>query len=245
MGTPIAIRWRHAGHDCAEGAPDALDDERRRLSAVFENVPVGLVFVESDGRIVSSNPQAERILGPAIRLARVSRVSGTVSLFMRTEGSSTAAEHPLTQALTDGDIHRGEYLFRAPPGRAIWVEFTGAPIRDLQGAIRGAVVAIADIDGRKRAEEALIRSEKLAVVGRLAATISHEINNPLESVTNLLYLIHENTSDARAREHSRTAQEELARVSHIVTHTLRFNRQTNSATAREGFRPARLRAGDL
>jgi signal transduction histidine kinase len=106
------------------------------------------------------------------------------------------------------------------------VEMTGAPIVDAQGKIIGAVDAIADIDVRKRAETALIRSEKLALVGRLAASISHEINNPLEAVTNLLYLIENNTQDATARQFSRTAQDELARVSHIVTHTLRFNRQS-------------------
>jgi signal transduction histidine kinase len=66
----------------------------------------------------------------------------------------------------------------------------------------------------------------LALVGRLAATISHEINNPLESVTNLLYLIDRNSTDDTTRSFARMAQDELARVSHIVTHTLRFNRQS-------------------
>jgi signal transduction histidine kinase len=68
------------------------------------------------------------------------------------------------------------------------------------------------------------------VVGRLAATISHEINNPLAAVTNLLYLIKENSKEDTVKALGETAQQELARVSHIVTHTLRFNRQTNAAS---------------
>jgi signal transduction histidine kinase len=74
-------------------------------------------------------------------------------------------------------------------------------------------------------EEALRRSEKLAVAGRLAASIAHEINNPLESVTNLFYLIGTSTSLEDAKKHSEVAEKELARVSQIVTQMLRFYRE--------------------
>ncbi len=75
------------------------------------------------------------------------------------------------------------------------------------------------------AEEALRKSEKLLVAGRLAASISHEVNNPLASVTNLLYLIGTSSSLEEARAHGDIAAEELARVSEIVTQTLRFYRE--------------------
>jgi len=87
-----------------------------------------------------------------------------------------------------------------------------------------------DVTALKQTREALIRSEKLALVGRLAASISHEINNPLAAVLNLLYLINENSKEESIRDFSNSAQQELARVSHIVTHTLRFNRQSNSVS---------------
>ena len=79
------------------------------------------------------------------------------------------------------------------------------------------------------AEEAMRRSEKLAVAGRLAASIAHEINNPLESVTNLLYLIARSDSMEEVRMFTATAEQELARVSEIVTQTLRFHRQQTKA----------------
>lgn len=82
---------------------------------------------------------------------------------------------------------------------------------------------------QRQSDEALLKNEKLAVVGRMAASISHEINNPLESVTNLLYLIrtHAHVDDTLS-DYATQAEEELARVSHIVTHTLQFNRESKA-----------------
>jgi signal transduction histidine kinase len=76
-----------------------------------------------------------------------------------------------------------------------------------------------------RAQEALRRSEKLAVTGRLAASIAHEINNPLEAVTNLLYLIRSSPSQETALTYLENAEQELARVAEITKQTLRFYRE--------------------
>jgi signal transduction histidine kinase len=78
-----------------------------------------------------------------------------------------------------------------------------------------------------RAQEALRRSEKLAVTGRLAASIAHEINNPLEAVTNLLYLIRVSPDSAQASKYLAEAEQELARVAEIAKQTLRFYREPN------------------
>jgi signal transduction histidine kinase len=78
---------------------------------------------------------------------------------------------------------------------------------------------------RKVVEETLRKTEKLAVVGRLAASIAHQINNPLASVTNLLYLVGTSPTLQESQQHATVAQSELARVSEIVTQTLRFHRQ--------------------
>lgn len=78
-----------------------------------------------------------------------------------------------------------------------------------------------------RAQEALRRSEKLAVTGRLAASIAHEINNPLEAVTNLLYLIRLSPDSALTGKYLAEAEQELARVAEIAKQTLRFYREPN------------------
>ena len=82
-----------------------------------------------------------------------------------------------------------------------------------------------------RAQEALLRSEKLAVTGRLAASIAHEINNPLESVTNLLFLMRSETSSETQKRYLAQAEQELARVAEITKQTLRFYREPSQPTS--------------
>ena len=82
-----------------------------------------------------------------------------------------------------------------------------------------------------RAQEALLRSEKLAVTGRLAASIAHEINNPLEAVTNLLFLMRGNTSPELQRKYLAQAEQELSRVAEITKQTLRFYREPSQPVA--------------
>ena len=84
--------------------------------------------------------------------------------------------------------------------------------------------------GRLQAEQVLLQTEKLAVVGRLAASIAHEINNPLEAVGNLLYLIGSAESLPEVAGYVRTAEDELARASQITTQTLSFYRDDRKKT---------------
>ena len=94
---------------------------------------------------------------------------------------------------------------------------------------RQVAAFLADITGRKQAEEVLRRTEKLAVAGRLAASIAHEINNPLAAVTNCLYLVQNTELSADGRTYLDMAQKELDRVAQITVQTLRFHRQSSRA----------------
>jgi PAS domain S-box-containing protein len=108
--------------------------------------------------------------------------------------------------------------------RERWLAVSVSPVG------RGIAIFFRDVTERRLREAALHKTEKLAAVGRLASSISHEINNPLESVVNLLYLIeHPDVSTADMKTYASLAQSELARVSHIVTNTLKFHRQTVEA----------------
>ena len=120
-----------------------------------------------------------------------------------------------------------DHIFRKD-GSVFHAEMSAQPILS-GGEVRGAVVTFRDITQARQAEEALRRSEKLAAVGQLASSIAHEINNPLEAVTNLLYLVRTADNMDDVRTFAALAESELARVADITMQTLRFHRQQTSA----------------
>lgn len=146
-------------------------------------------------------------------------------------------DHPqvravIEQAIRTRDIFQLEHRVLRADRSFGWVFSRAVPLKNDKGEVIEWFGAASDISGRKRTEEALLRSEKLASLGRLAATIAHEINNPLEATTNLLYLI-QTTSGVpeEALQHARTADAELKRVAHITRQSLGFYRETSGPVA--------------
>ena len=134
----------------------------------------------------------------------------------------------LQTVLASGGHYTSEYRLKTPDGADRWVSATGnATYGELTGEPTGITGTLQDITPRKNQEESLRTTEKLAATGRLAATIAHEINNPLEAVTNLIYLAKTDpiTPPAVSRM-LETADSELARVSQIAQQTLGFYRDT-------------------
>lgn len=109
-------------------------------------------------------------------------------------------------------------------GSIEYVRWEVQPWRRSDGTIGGMIMFAELVTARKRQEEALRMAERLASAGRLAATVAHEINNPLEAVTNLLYLAQ--SDPERAGDHLSRADQELRRVAQITRQTLGFYRDT-------------------
>ncbi|HUD54184.1 MAG TPA: ATP-binding protein [Terracidiphilus sp.] len=116
-------------------------------------------------------------------------------------------------------------------GQLIEVSLTISPVRDEHGQVIGASKILRDISGRKRLEKSVLQAEKIAATGRMAATIAHEINSPLEAVVNLLYLLRPMISDSKGIDYLDTVESELARISHIAKQTLGYYRETASASS--------------
>jgi PAS domain S-box-containing protein len=132
------------------------------------------------------------------------------------------------QARSNGRDYHHQYRVRWPDGSLHWLESQGKCQLDSKGRVVRMVGVMADVTHRKLSEEAMLRAEKLAVAGRLAASVAHEINNPLEAVANLLYLITLTETAEDARTHASRALEELMRVSLIAQSTLKFHRQVGT-----------------
>ena len=120
-----------------------------------------------------------------------------------------------------------EYRMRNADGSYRWVLTRAQPLMDAMGRVAHWFGSSMDIHERKIAESLLRRTEKLAAAGRLAASVAHEINNPLEAVGNLLYLaLHEQGLPAGSKRYLGLANEELRRVGNIVSQTLGFYRDS-------------------
>ena len=136
-----------------------------------------------------------------------------------------------SHAVATGSAYDIEHRVRTASGEYRWMRSSAVPRTGQDGTIMKWYGTTEDIHERKLTQAALIQTEKLAAVGRLASSIAHEINNPLESVTNLLYLAQNGKSLDEVQQYLTTAERELRRVSAISNQTLRFHRQSTSPTS--------------
>ena len=130
--------------------------------------------------------------------------------------------------VAQGESVRVETPLIRPNGDTMVFDFSLTPARNAAGEVIYLVPEGRDITELKRAESALLQSEKLAAVGRLASSIAHEINNPLESVTNLIFLARQHAVDPDSKRYLDLADQEVGRVSIIANQTLRFHRQPSN-----------------
>ena len=133
----------------------------------------------------------------------------------------------LRKAITERSIFRSELRVVWPDGSIHWISASGQFVDFEDGRPSQIVGVTLDVTQKHLAETALIQAEKLAAVGRLASSIAHEINNPLESVTNLLYLARSSADLDEIHRTLDTADAELRRVSIIANQTLRFHKQAS------------------
>ena len=206
-----------------------LYTERRRaeLESIYESTPIGLALLGAErfeyrrlNRVqeeILGLPAAE-ILGKTVRETSPNIADAAEDLFRKVAAGETIRDVEL-----EGDLPQ------RPGDRRSWL-VSYAPIR-VEGRIDAIVCTAVETTELRRAERVAQQNEKLAAVGRLAASIAHEINNPLEAVTNLLYLIKHSESLEHSRELIELADAELRRVASITTQTLQFHRQMTNPRA--------------
>jgi PAS domain S-box-containing protein len=194
------------------------------LAAIVASSDDVILSKNLDGIITSWNEAAIRVFGYS-----ADEIVGT-SILKLIPPHLQSDEKKIIESIRAGRrVEHFETVRVTKDGAMIDVSVTVSPIKDESGRVIGASKILRDISGRRRIEQSLLQAEKIAATGRMAATIAHEINNPLEAVMNLLYLLRDKIADDEGLRYLATAEDELGRVSHIAKQTLGYYREHAAA----------------
>ena len=238
IGLVIGLFTRDRLQDVSAAFRRSLDLQRSRAEELFQSeqhlrttlasIGDGVVSCDADGKVELMNPIAQELTGWLESQAR-GRPIGEVFHIIN-ETTRQPVENPVTkvQRLNRVVAIANHTVLIRKDGSELSIDDSGAPIRNKAGELTGVVMVFRDITMERRTRAALLANEKLAVAGRLAATIAHEIHNPLDSVANLLYLLQHDPKDAEARHFLDIAQSELARVTQISRAMLSLYRESKA-----------------
>ncbi len=220
----VGISWNITARKAAE---EKLSAERSRLTEIFEQAPAFIAVVGGPDHVFEMvNRSYYQLVGDRDLIGR-----SVAEAIPETQSQGFIAL--LDEVYRTGVAHVAHgsqiSLKRSPgePSEDRYVDLVYQPRCETDGSVSGIIALGVDVTERRLAERALIQSEKLAAVGRLASSIAHEINNPLEAVTNLLYLASSTEPiPPGLKEYLELAEVELRRVSNITNQTLRFHKQS-------------------
>ncbi len=201
-------------------------EQQLRLAAAALNAAANAILLtDRQGTIQYVNPAFTELTGYTADDAR-----GATPRLLKSGVNSALLYQDLWSTILSGRVWHGELTNRRKDGSLYVQDTTIAPVCSETGEINHFVGIQVDVTARKRSEEALIQNEKLASVGRMAATIAHEINSPLSATMNAVYLAR---SDPALSECSREilgiAERELKRVAHITKQTLGFYKESGQS----------------
>ena len=200
------------------------EESRFRLAAIVDSADDAIIGKDLNGIITSWNRGARRlfgyeeeeIIGQSIRRLIPEDLRYEEDEILRKLRAGEKIEHYETTRISKG-------------GEIREVSVIISPIRNNTGEVIGGSKIARDISDRKKVERLAIQAEKIATTGRMAAAIAHEINNPLASVLNLIFLARQDgLSIQEIKNYLATAESELVRVSHIARQTLGYYRDTGS-----------------
>jgi PAS domain S-box-containing protein len=204
------------------------------LNTTLRSIGDGVIACDPQGKVVFMNGVAEQLTGWKEAEAHGLPLASIFIIINRR--TRAAVENPVevVQRLGKTVGLANHTILVSKNRREFHIDDSAAPILDKDQRMIGIVLIFRDISERYASEQALVRAEKLASAGRLAAAIAHEVNNPLEGLVNLIYLARAEEDMQKIRRHLTEADRELQRIAHITRQSLGFYRENSLASL---FRP--------
>jgi PAS domain S-box-containing protein len=237
-GVVISIFTVGRLHRVSEAYQGTLDGLRRHAQATYESeerlrttltsIGDGVIVCDPEGRVEMLNVVARELTGWS--QADAFRRPLEDVFHVVSETTRDLLETPVAKVRRLNRVVglANHTILIRRDGTEIHIDDSGAPIYDRAGALSGIVMVFRDITHERRAQNALLATEKLAVAGRLAATIAHEIHNPLDSVVNLLYLMRDENDPVVSRHYLDLAEQELGRMGQVSRAMLGLYRESKS-----------------
>ncbi len=199
----------------------ALRSSEARFRSVFEAAALGIVLTDMEGRILTSNPAFQRFIGHSAEELH--------GMGLPTFAHPDDWSHEPTWSMDSGpepQVHYvGERRYRCSDGKFRWVNITISLVRSSVVMQPFFLYLVEDVTERRQIQSALLQAEKLAVAGKMAAALAHEINNPLQTVIGCLGLAEETLADGGSIErYLQVAGDELMRAARIVSQLRELNR---------------------
>ncbi|MBZ5507306.1 MAG: CHASE3 domain-containing protein [Acidobacteriia bacterium] len=215
----MAEREKHAAE---------LREREEWFRVTLGSIGDAVIATDEHGMVTYVNQVAEDLTGIKLQEARGRLIHQVFPIF--NEQTRKPVDNPVAKVLESGLIMglANHTVLQRADGKLIPIEDSAAPIYDDQKTLRGVVMVFRDVTLEKQAQSVMRKAEKLAAAGRLAATMAHEINNPLEAVGNLIYIVRRTPSlPEEVQGYLSMAEQELERVSHITRQTLGFYRDSS------------------
>jgi PAS domain S-box-containing protein len=209
-----------------ERTEEALRYQLEVTQAITDGAADSIFVTDAEGCVTFINEEAEKVFGFSGQ-ELLGRNLHSIIHHHYPDGRPFPAEECKLAGTHRFQEHARDFddMFFRKDGSPVHVSCSNAPV-EVGGRPVGMVLVVHDVTERKQTEEALLRSEKASLAGRVAATIAHEINNPLTAVVNMLFLARSSETLPEAREHLERADAELGRISHITRRALGFYRES-------------------
>jgi PAS domain S-box-containing protein len=207
---------------------EELFQSEQKLRTTLASIGDGVITCDAEGRVQMMNPVAMEMTGWSQAEAGGKPLEEVFHIVHET--TREVVENPVAKVKRlNSVVGLGNHtVLVRKDGTELNIADSGAPIRDQADATIGIVLVFRDVTMERRTQDALLANEKLAVAGRLAATIAHEIHNPLDSVSNLLYLMRNGATQEESRQFMAMAEQELARVTQISRAMLGLYRESKA-----------------